>query len=255
MFSQDLFFIFMCILPSFSAEKKILNLPNVIDEISSNDIIPNITTFTVLKKNAYRNINLDAIQIISTNLTNIKTGAFRNVSVYTLDLSNNRIQTLEPGMFIKVTLDEFDLSNNRILKIEPNTFGDISSKHKLYAQVSIKLQRNRISSITKGVFDGTVFKYINLNNNPITYIEAGSFEDMPNLHSLQLMGCGLETIGLGIFSNLGSHIELNLSSNKINVIDRKAFQQTHFDYLNLVNNRLVNVTEDYFMYTIIEYYV
>ncbi|CAH1105176.1 unnamed protein product [Psylliodes chrysocephalus] len=206
-----------------------------------NNVNKNIT---VLKKHSYMNLNLVvSIRIQNCSVKIIEEEAFKNVSVLLLEITDNNIKNLTNGSFAEVLFVDLILDRNEIELIEEGTFNNI---HPLWKGL-LSLQKNNIETIEKGVFNGTDIRILSLDDNQITNIQPGAFEQMHHLRILTLSKNKLRNIGVGIFQNFPGLFSLDLSENHINKIDKLAFEDDKELFLNLENNTIsTEVSKWYF---------
>lgn len=186
----------------------------------------------------------NSILIQGTNLSTIEPEAFLNVRVHDLDVIHNPLEVLSTQMFVNVSVRSLALNDNNIKSIQFGTFDKIypydkGSSFKLY------LYGNRLESISRGLFNGLDIVDLYLQKNLIKSIEQGAFNHMPKLEFIHLAENRLETIGVGLFQNLGDDIHLILRNNKISFVDSGAFVNTTHLILNLKGNN-VDMIKGYF---------
>lgn len=205
---------------------------------------------TVLSTHAFKDYYIYSmdreadILIEGTNLTTIEPEAFLNVKINVIEIVHNELESLTKGMFMNVSVIQFFLNNNKIKSIEAGTFNDIHpyDRHGVFI---LTLYGNRLTSIRRGVFNKLQVNTLLLQDNRINFILKRSFKDMPKLKYLDLSGNLLETVGVGIFQNLGDSVTLKLSKNRINFIKSNAFNDNTNLQLYLSSNK-INITKKYF---------
>lgn len=189
-----------------------------------------------------------SILIEGANLTTIEPEAFLNVKIHSIDITYNELETLTKGMFVNVSVRQLFINDNKIKTIEAGTFDSIRPYDR-YGSFMLGLYKNRLESISKGWFNNLDINSLFLSDNRITFIEKGSFENMPSLERIDLAGNLLETIDEGIFNNLGDRRGgdryLKFAQNKINFVNSKAFEGNNNLHLYLDLN-MVNITKEYF---------
>ena len=103
------------------------------------------------------------------------------------------------------------------------------------------LQNNRISSLRKGMFEGlSKLKGLDLTENPIYYIEPGTFQSMHSLQTLYVQGSiHLEELHNGTFRGMRNLLHLKLNNNQIKNVHAKAFHGLRrLETLELNGNRI-----------------
>lgn len=184
------------------------------------------------------------IYIQATNLTTIEPEAFLNVTIDRIDITDNELDTLTMGMFVNVSLRYFYLNDNKIKSIQPGTFNGIHP-YVENGSFTLSIYGNKLKSINKGIFNGLDIDTLYLQRNQIDFIEKEAFNYMPKLEYLDLSRNLLDTIGVGIFQNLGDSIRIQLNGNKIEFVDSRAFENNTYLQINLKNNK-VDMVKGYF---------
>lgn len=149
-----------------------------------------------------------------------------------LDLSHNSLVALPDGCFLRSPLGDIDLSNNLLLEITLNVFAskgqgkpinvDLSnnlisvvSRHQNKAVPnlqSLNLSGNRLKRIPN--LQGIPLRYLNLDGNPASTIEKGTFWGLKDLIHLSLSGLhDLSEISPYSFKDLPALQVLDLSNN------------------------------------------
>ncbi len=107
----------------------------------------------------------------------------------------------------------------------------------------LNLHNNKITSIAAGSFKGLEnLKELNLNNNQITSIAAGSFKDLGNLQRLYLGDNQITSIAADSFKDLGNLQRLYLENNQITNIPADSFKDLeNLQLLDLSNNQITNI--------------
>ena len=103
------------------------------------------------------------------------------------------------------------------------------------------LQNNRISSLRKGIFEGlNKLKGLDLTENPVYYIEPGTFQSMHSLVTLYIQGSiHLEELHNGTFRGMRNLLHLRLNNNQIKNVHAKAFHGLRrLETLELNGNRI-----------------
>ena len=103
------------------------------------------------------------------------------------------------------------------------------------------LQNNRISSLRKGMFEGiNRLKGLDLTENPIDYMEPGTFQSMHSLQTLYIQGSiHLGELHNGTFRGMRNLLHLKLNNNQIKNVHAKAFHGLRrLETLELNGNRI-----------------
>lgn len=82
---------------------------------------------------------------------------------------------------------------------------------------------------------------IDFSNNPIYELRSNEFfnANLRDVHKLQLHNCSIEVVNAKAFSNLGLVIELDLSTNRIAMLDKDVFRDNvKLRILNLNHNKI-----------------
>ncbi|XP_030623053.1 leucine-rich repeats and immunoglobulin-like domains protein 3 [Chanos chanos] len=150
-----------------------------------------------------------------------------------LDLSHNRLQSLHRSLFTNLQhLSEIKLNNNELEAI-PDLgpyVGNITS---------LILANNKISKISPEQLRPLVaLETLDLSYNNIVELRSGSFPPLP-LKNLYLNNNRISTLELGCFNNLSSTLQvLRLSRNRLSTIPAKIFQLPNLQHLEMNRNRV-----------------
>ena len=130
-----------------------------------------------------------------------------------------------------LTIDTIDLSDRQLTALAPGAFWSRNTKremkHFLVAH-TIHLERNRLTTVPAGAFEGLSVNRLFLRNNKLTHLNAGSFRGL---------------------SFLGG--ELDLSHNKLRTLPPKVFDfgenySGFISVLNLAHNEIASLPADAF---------
>jgi len=127
---------------------------------------------------------LSSLSLGHNSIRSIADGTFLNQSTLSiLFLGNNKLTRLGPRIFLGLrSLERLYLQKNNISWIHPDTF---SSQTK--ALQYLDLSYNELQSISRTVFAGLAFiEEINLSNNFISSLEEGAFSYLRSLRILDL---------------------------------------------------------------------
>ncbi|XP_050298644.1 uncharacterized protein LOC126737690 [Anthonomus grandis grandis] len=131
-------------------------------------------------------VNLQKIFIAKCNLKTIERYAFKDlINLVELDLSYNQLSTIPTDSFESISeLRELHLNNNPIQIVSNAAFSSVPQLFKL------DLSSCKINKIDLRAFVGLEdsLKWLKLDNNRLTEVEATSFTILRNLHGLELSG-------------------------------------------------------------------
>ena len=187
--------------------------------------------------------HLKELYLDNCQLHSIYRDAFKGLArLRTLSLSRNLISCLSDCDFLRSGprlrgLLMLDLSHNVVsggaqLRLHVDVFPKLHT---------LLLSHNRIASLHKNMFVGlNSLVGLDLSDNPIAWVEAGSFQDLHSLSSLMLRGGHrLDELPNGTFRGLKALNNLNLERNNIKVVRPKAFHGLrHLQNLSLNGNLL-----------------
>ncbi|KAK3605813.1 hypothetical protein CHS0354_002430 [Potamilus streckersoni] len=128
--------------------------------------------------------DLVTLDISDNRITTIAVDTFSKLqNLKILQLSNNQITNAEEEAFKNMgSLEELDLNNNRISMTIEDMNGAFVGLVKLK---ELRLERNRIKTITKQAFMGLrTLEKLFLGNNNITTIQGNPFDEIPGLREL-----------------------------------------------------------------------
>lgn len=107
------------------------------------------------------------------------------------------------------TLDTIDLRNKQLTALAPRAFQSRDSKKQIWPYLgpdTIHLERNRLTTVPAGAFEGVEVKQLFLQSNKLTHLNAGSFR------------------GLYFWSHYREYnSELDLSRNKLQTLPPYVF--------------------------------
>ena len=158
------------------------------------------------------------------NLTDIPDGSFQYFRLCKeLNLDGNRIYRIHHNGFIGLSrLLTLSLARNYLPHIEPGTFFGHDTLTTLF------LDHNKFKRLVKSMFKGGPknLEILYARYNEIEYIENGTFDVMKNtLYRLKLSHNRLTHVERKMFSGLHMIRTLELSHNRISIIDPGAFYQ------------------------------
>lgn len=137
-----------------------------------------------------------------------------------LTLANNRLFSVDSNLFV-------GLQNLKILSIDFNRLTKLPAKlfHHTMALDELHLNVNKLNTIPTGLGILTQLKSLDLGENLIKTLDAGTLANFTNILGLRLMENYIESIRVGVFDKMLALQILNLSRNKISHIDVGAFDK------------------------------
>ncbi|CAH0553373.1 unnamed protein product [Brassicogethes aeneus] len=186
-------------------------------------------------------LNLKELQIRNTNLQVIPSAKLKNLRK--LDMFSNNIRSISLDMFNgNENLEKLFLNYN---KIEFVGVGILKNLKKLKY---LSLMGNNIKLILNTTFQHhSTLTTIDLRLNA-NLILSNAFASLNNLIKIDLEGCNLTDIPLGLFDNQNNLEELNLRNNSLKQLSSAVFQNlTKLKTLNLGYNFLYLIkNEDFY---------
>ncbi|ETE57888.1 Leucine-rich repeats and immunoglobulin-like domains protein 3, partial [Ophiophagus hannah] len=159
-------------------------------------------------------------------------------------ISNNRIVSLDPGIFDNLanTLQVLKLNKNRISTITQNMF-------KLPHLQHLEMSRNRIKKIDGLTFQGLPsLKSLKIQKNGLVWLMDGAFWGLSNMEILQLDHNNLTEISKGWLYGLLMLQQLHLSQNAISRIRPDAWEFCQkLSELDLTYNNLAKLEDSSFV--------
>lgn len=183
-------------------------------------------------------------------------------TIDSIDLSFNEIPELHNVFELLENLKRINLESNRLTLIRNGDFGSLSALQML------NLRNNTITTIEKSAFQhtaklidlnleynnlsklflmqSTLLKNLNLAYNKFTCNSLANLNTLNSLRILNLSNNFLSDGCVEIFPNFLKVQELNLSNNKLKLVD--GLFRNYFDliWLNLANNRLSSLPNGIF---------
>ena len=204
--------------------------------------------------------NSTVVRCVNRNLTAVPTWIPSNA--ISIDLSENPFLKLQKDSFAKFTVLKYlsirRCSLNQPLEL-PNSLSSIDLGYNSFSMenvaatftsrpesyiTSINLERNHLKLAGNlSVFPKSV-KYLRLDGNILSKIEATDFETFTNLNYISLGGNGIRNVASGAFDKLKQLTEIHLHDNKIRDLPKGIFQHNQQLYeIDLENNRLTNIPD------------
>lgn len=88
---------------------------------------------------------------------------------------------------------------------------------------NIFVSQSEVNKIEDGIFKGTKIVSVEFNENDLTTIHAGNFENMSELEDLTFSKNKVNTIEEGAFRNLPKLVEVSITQEKITTVNQKWF--------------------------------
>ncbi len=144
------------------------------------------------------------------------------------------------------------LKSLEILDLSHNVISDTQGLVRFHGDVFPKLhylilKNNRITSSKQGMFEQLAkLKGMDLTENPIGYLEPGTFQSLHSLLTLYIQGSiHLTELHNGTFRGLRNLLHLKLNNNKIKDVHAKAFHGLRrLETLEINSNRIGGSNSD-----------
>lgn len=228
------------------------------------------TTFAGLRKLRVLNMHTRNAAWGQANKLELDNGIFDELTeVQALSATDNNIRALPANIFCAMkSLQSLNLSHNRIRSSQDLGFNacgdsltqlrtiDLSfneiftfdldwTKSDLRSLQTFNLQENNLTKIAAGSFDELVsLKVLNLSGNHLETLASGLFGKNTNLQEIYLQDNKLYQLPVDLFGTLNELIILDLSGNQLSshYIDSTIFSQLkRLIVLNLANNALTRI--------------
>jgi len=220
--------------------RKLLVHLNDITQIDANTFT-HLTSLTYLNldsnrilslKNVQFNPNLDELSLRFNLLSNLN--EIDSTSLKSLWVSNNRFQEIDSITRLP-NLEYLDLSQNCLIKIRLNTFSNLKILKYLnlsFNKLNLEGDTNNNVSYFKGQ---SKLETLDISFNDIQYLDTNlTFKNLNSLKTLNMSNNKLKLIDSYIFGFLRELNELNLASNRLSFLNHSCF----FNLVNLKKLKL-----------------
>jgi len=231
-------------LPSYYYDVKMANVFDRLPNLTELKI--SFTTITAIPIKLFaKSTKLVKLDLSNNEIDNFYSQSWFNlINLKELNLSGNRIQNeiLVSYIFGSLSqLEKLDLSNNLIDSLQEKILGNLTNLQEL------NLSGNRIVTVRVNALSSNLLNlhYLNISHCKLDRIESQFFTKTPNLRTLDLSHNDLNLISSAHFENLTKLTFVDLSSNKLRIIEN-TFESLRLDYLDLSNNKSMNITRDSF---------
>ena len=206
-------------------------------------------SISVLRRDMFVDLsNLAELRIDRNILFWIEDGAFNGLhSLRKLDLENNRLNNsiFAPNVFMDVadTLTSLNLDYNRITRIYNDTFSNFTALQTFDISGLDIVERNGFRGINVLSDIADTLTTLRIYSSPIESLYEDMFGMIPQLKTLVINWCSIETIHPETFISLSNLESLQLRGNRISEEQIKNLQSlpSSLRYLNLNNNRIANI--------------
>ena len=206
---------------------------------------------------------LRELYLVNNRLARLPDNCLTNLSnLVRFSAYDNAIETLQDGVFDGLTkLQYLYLSWNRISSIGLSVFATSSNLF------TLSLSENNLTHVPRSVCQLRSLGYLYLSNNRLTRssdyclanlsnligfsiaynaiktLQAGVFDGLRKLQSVDLSGNRISSIGLSIFAPLSNLSVMILSENNLTDVPRSVCQLRSLGYLYLSSNRLTRLPD------------
>lgn len=195
----------------------------------------------VLRRFGVRNLEGLSVEYGTFDNFTLPSDKFNDLlSVKKLRLRGNDLKYIEIGFFLRfLQLESLELDRNNLL-LDDDTFRGLDKLKFL------SLSDNKLTNISRGLFDLISLEKLELWKNELTRIEQSTFERLTNLTTLELSYNKLNFIHDEAFRNLRKLANVSLKSNEITNISRKLFESTLLEKIEISNNKNINLSNNIF---------
>lgn len=189
--------------------------------------------------------SIESISITNCNATQISTFFLYNQTTdgTTLKISQNNIRILKSHTFEKLLIEGLDLSENKIEVVQNKVFCDLPKLHVIF------LAYNSLTSINSNSYlNIPSLKEIYFHFNFIVELQENLFEYFSeNLTDIQITKNQIKSIDKNLFRNFkAKNIKCDLQINLIEKIPENLFADLSFSRIDLSDNRLTTLPDDFF---------
>ncbi|XP_071549839.1 uncharacterized protein [Panulirus ornatus] len=199
---------------------------------------------TSIRDNVFMNMtDLRRLYLSNNYLETISERAFSGLTTLVeLNLDNNDIRGIFPNAFQSLTsLEKLNLSWNELSTIKKEYFEtEIPIRHLTidHAQVgeieegsfealvyldSLSLRGNNLHHLHKGYLKLTQLRNLDLSSNSFSTLDVNSLAGLPNLETLDLNGCNIDSIPEKFFDASMALKSLNLGGNRLTYLKPATF--------------------------------
>lgn len=179
----------------------------------------------------FHNNKLNYLNFYNNRISGLQDNAFQHCNLNYLNLENNNISgDINQNSFSNLRMiDKLDLSQQSITGIRNNAFIDMESL------TYLNLSRNNIRVVETNSFVNTSITVLDLSYNNISMLNFLN-NALPNLTELFLNNNNITDIPKHAFNNQTSLIKLDLSMNKIILIEEYSLPLNKLQYLNIAGS-------------------
>ncbi|MDE0295059.1 MAG: M12 family metallo-peptidase [Bryobacterales bacterium] len=199
-------------------------------------------TLGTIPEQAFKDlVNLTKLNLGYTGQTQVPAAIRGMRSLQDLSLRVNSIQTIHKESFKGLSgLRDLDLVGNQITSLADGFLSDLKSLEYLH------LLENRLTDLRKEMWEGPLHLVrLDLGRNPLAQIPADVFASIPSVSQIVLRETQLTTVPHEAINGL-SIFWLNLADNQISDLSKLEFSGDRIWKLELQNNRIEAIPEDFF---------
>ncbi|KAJ8970181.1 hypothetical protein NQ314_001327 [Rhamnusium bicolor] len=178
------------------------------------------------------------IDLSNSSIADISEYYFSKLELPLLNLSFNNIKLLRNNIFSHSVYQVLDLSYSNIERIESYAFRDLASEQ-------INLRGNKLSNI-KNSFKKVNVMQLDLSYNHMQFVSNDSFNDCYSLMILNLSNCLIENIEPQAFSSLEILQVIDLSCNKLYILENNMFNNLRIVDLRFHRNTIDTIRANAF---------
>uniref|UniRef100_A0A914WNM6 Leucine-rich repeat-containing protein let-4 n=1 Tax=Plectus sambesii TaxID=2011161 RepID=A0A914WNM6_9BILA len=157
-----------------------------------------------------------------------------------LYLNQNELSSIVPGIFQQFKfLEIIDMSSNNIGEIATDTFSGLEHL------MQLNLEGNAIKDVASGAFSSTPLLLLMLGGNCLSSVNQNMFQGVPFLRQLSLGNNNIRLVAPLSFSHLANLHLLDLSHNKMQVVQPGALTASQHVTVMLQENPLVCSQDGY----------